>query len=186
MANTNKQPVVTDENGVRWRNKARLCNARNNTCGACAVKGSEKCKNHGGKSLKGVENPHFKHGRYTKSRFVNMINALSDDPDLRNMMEEIKLVVVGIQTLIADEGDQETDWGEVRTLIDQKRKIVEGINRHEVAMNYMLSMTEWQTAIVQMMDVHLQVMRTVLDSPGKYTPETAHDLFQQKVGELAH
>ena len=47
---------------VRHRNGQRLCNAKNNTCGAIAMKNSTKCRNHGGASLKGIAQPSFKHG----------------------------------------------------------------------------------------------------------------------------
>ena len=45
------------------------CGAKNrqgNPCQKWPIKGRNRCRNHGGKSLRGVDSPSFKNGRYSK------------------------------------------------------------------------------------------------------------------------
>ncbi len=68
-------------------------------CQRPAMTGNTVCYHHGGKSLKGVASPTYRHGRYSKhmpERLVDRLNQALEDPDYLNLHEEIALLEVQI------------------------------------------------------------------------------------------
>lgn len=61
-------------------------------CNNPAVSGSTKCRLHGGKSLRGVESPSFKGGRYSKYAPATMQEKISelDDYPLLDLVDELQ------------------------------------------------------------------------------------------------
>lgn len=76
----------------------RYCNAKDDTCRAFAMRESEKCKNHGGASLKGISSPAFKTGKHSKyltaipSRLADDYKAARKRDDLLELNNEVALL----------------------------------------------------------------------------------------------
>lgn len=73
----------------------RLCNARNDTCEGWAMKGSTKCRKHGGATPRGLASKNLKHGRHSKAlphRLVARYKAALGDPDLLSLSSEIAVM----------------------------------------------------------------------------------------------
>ncbi len=60
------------------------CNARTRSGGLCQnapMYPAGRCRMHGGKSLRGIASPRFKHGRYCKDAYAQIAGALLADED---------------------------------------------------------------------------------------------------------
>ena len=109
---------MSDE--IRYRNGHRLCNAKNNTCKAFAMKDKTKCRNHGGLSLSGINSPRFKTGRYSKylpQGLMTKYDEARKDPDLLNLRDEISLNDARLKQLIEKlpEGGASRSWIDLRS-----------------------------------------------------------------------
>lgn len=62
MRKQNPKGSAKPQESTRYRDGKPLCNAKSNTCGAFAMKGKQKCYNHGGASTGAP----IKHGLYSK------------------------------------------------------------------------------------------------------------------------
>ena len=54
-----------------------------------------RCKYHGGMSLKGMDQPMWKHGKYSKyarQRVLDLIEKHRNDPDIRNLRSELSIL----------------------------------------------------------------------------------------------
>ncbi len=117
----------------------KRCNAHSKRtgapCGAVAMKGRDKCKNHGGHSLKGIASPTFKDGK--RSKYMHLPEHLSarvgeyiNDHKLIELRENIAVTDARLtdlyQRLSPDggAGDRE-NWAEIMSLFEQRRKLVE-------------------------------------------------------------
>ncbi len=101
-------------------------------CGAKTRKGTPckrspmangRCNLHGGKSLRGVESPVFKDGRYSKSLPVQLHNRwqeTQDDPDLLSLEDEIRLVDVMLKGNLENLDTEESGkaWALIRRAVD--------------------------------------------------------------------
>jgi hypothetical protein len=140
-----------------------------------------RCSLHGGKSLKGIASPTYKHGRYSKAlpeKLSQRWQETQDDPDLLSLEDEIRLIDVLLKTNLDNLDSEESghawklirkavdamelavdreDWGgvraallgmrdvvdvriahyateqEIREKIDQRRKLVESIQKSRLA-----------------------------------------------------
>lgn len=105
-------------NGQDWinQNGRRVCGAKRHgfkehglRCGRRVPEG--RCHYHGGKSLKGPENPNFKTGRHSKylpKGLKERYEALLQDPELSTLRDEIALVDVRIGSALQDADELHT------------------------------------------------------------------------------
>lgn len=105
------------------------------TCGAKTRSGhpckkppmaNGRCKNHGGKSLKGADSPTFKHGRYSKympNELLKVYTETSDDPQLLSLRAEIAMMDALLSTMLPKLGTGESGkaWDTVKKLIKKVR-----------------------------------------------------------------
>lgn len=84
-------------------------------CRQPAMVGRDVCRLHGGKSLRGVDSPTFKHGRYSRAfqaaggaRFAEILT----DPELLSTRAEIAALTVRLESLIARAEDAKPAAGD--------------------------------------------------------------------------
>jgi hypothetical protein len=80
-------------------------------CQKSPLAGRNRCKYHGGASLRGAESPKFRHGRYSKILPRNLSREylrLMADPDLLSAKEEVALLNARLQQLVARLGTGES------------------------------------------------------------------------------
>jgi hypothetical protein len=87
-------------------------------CGAIAVKGTTKCRLHGGKSLRGIASPSFKHGRYTKDLPTRLAQRAAEglaDPRLLSLSPDIAVAQAYLAELFqrVDTGESGACWQEL-------------------------------------------------------------------------
>jgi hypothetical protein len=89
-------------------------------CKRHASKGRTTCASHGGKSLRGVDTPGFKSGRYSKylpDRLLPKYHAALADEELTRLEDEIALVDSRLQeqlSLLQQHGVTPTAWDRAR------------------------------------------------------------------------
>lgn len=87
---------MTGHNGSQPICGAQLTGKRRGqVCQSTVVMENGRCRLHGGKSLKGMASPQYKHGRYSKympARLMDAAQAASVDPELLSLRAEIGLV----------------------------------------------------------------------------------------------
>jgi hypothetical protein len=108
-------------------------------CRRAAMKNG-KCMMHGGKSLKGIASPSFKHGRYSRhaphlpqGAMGNAYKCALNDRELLALREEIALtdaaIVASLEAMKAVPEDEPSRAmacrAELAGLMDQRRKLVE-------------------------------------------------------------
>ena len=87
---------------------------------------SAKCHIHGGKTPRGIANPNFKHGRFSKSipsQLSAQYIASLNDPTLLELREEIALTDARLSELLTklDSGEHGKSWKKLKNL---RREIV--------------------------------------------------------------
>lgn len=95
-------------------------------CGSFAM-ANGKCAVHGGKSLRGADQPMFSHGRYSKylpTRLLGQYQAARNDPDLLAMRDEVALIDARLVDVLAriQTGESPAAWlllGSVVTLLQE-------------------------------------------------------------------
>lgn len=98
------------------------CGRERGHCGAQAVTGMEKCRHHGGKSLKGIAAPSWRGGvtsKHMPTRMLAAYQAAMDDPDylsLRNEMGVIFSLMTDTLKQI-DSGASGDKWKELKKAI---------------------------------------------------------------------
>lgn len=98
-------------------------------CEANAMRGSNVCYHHGGKSLKGVASPSFKHGRSSRhipARLLETYEQSLSDPELLTLRHETALVDARLDDLLSrvDEGEALTAWENARQKNTEIQKAV--------------------------------------------------------------
>jgi hypothetical protein len=118
----------------------KRCNAHSKRtgapCGAVAMKGRDKCKNHGGHSLKGIASPTFKDGK--RSKYMHLPEHLSarvgeyiNDHKLIELRENIAVTDTRITELyerLRHDASRELNdavWDKITNLFEQRRRLVE-------------------------------------------------------------
>lgn len=92
-------------------------------CKRGATPGMEVCYIHGGKSLRGIASPSFKHGRYSKampSRLLEKFNESQSDPRLLELAEDISLIDARLSDVLVrvDSGESGQLWQKLRATHD--------------------------------------------------------------------
>ena len=107
---------------------ARKCNATSKRtgeqCKANAVTGSDKCRHHGGKSLKGTASPRFKHGRdsrYTLVRLQDSYERNLKDQEIIELQDDIAMLRALTQESFEHHMDV-TPWEEVDKAFKELRR----------------------------------------------------------------
>jgi len=85
-----------------------------------------RCKQHGGKSLKGADHPNATHLRYSKyapDKIVERYEAMVTDPKILNLREEIGIVRARISELLEDVKNRRTDqpWSRLTRQVQNMR-----------------------------------------------------------------
>ncbi|MBX7171356.1 MAG: hypothetical protein K1X72_10385 [Pyrinomonadaceae bacterium] len=101
-------------------------------CKNIAVRGSTKCRNHGGKTPRGVASTHYKNGlysRYLPQNLLGRFESVENDKELSNLKAEMALVTVRIQELLdqlnnSSEAKKNLIWSRIDLLIERKRRLV--------------------------------------------------------------
>ena len=119
----------------RYKGKALLCNAKNNTCGGIAVKGRTKCRNHGGESLAaGPTHPTYKHGRRSKwipARLLEKYQESLEDPALLEYREDISMLEARLAELL-ESGESELLWAKAQESFNFLRKAMREQKEDEI------------------------------------------------------
>ena len=100
-------------------------------CGNPAVRGSTKCRMHGGSSLAGIAHPQYRTGRYSKhlpaKLRANYEEAMRDE-ELLSSREEIALLSSRVAELAGrlQFGDSGNLWGDLREVFDELQAAMRG------------------------------------------------------------
>lgn len=86
-----------------------------NRCGAQAITGRDKCRFHGGKSLRGPAHPNWKGGRYSKfvpERMRERYEASLNDPETLHLLEQLALLDARLNDVLVrvDSGESSRAW----------------------------------------------------------------------------
>jgi hypothetical protein len=89
------------------------------TCENWAVRGRNRCRMHGGKTLVGAACPHFRSGRYSAylpPRLRARYEQAADDPELLSLRSEVALVDARLTDLLSrvHTGESGQLWAELR------------------------------------------------------------------------
>lgn len=115
-------------------------------CTKAPVTGRKRCKLHGGKSLRGVEAPGFKHGRhsaYIPQRYLAVVEASLADPDLMSVRQDFALaeartaeLLQGIEQGSSLEGARASfdTWSAVVSLLPKELRDHPAIATHREAL----------------------------------------------------
>ena len=101
-----------------------LAKSTRERCRRAVTPGREVCHYHGGKSLRGIAHPGYKHGRYSKDLPMRMVARYSKalaDPELLNLSAEIAIAEARIAELLGkvDAGEAGGLWLSLRDLVDK-------------------------------------------------------------------
>lgn len=113
-----------------------VCGAKTRTGGTCkraCVVGRNRCKLHGGATLRGAAHGNFKHGFYSKampSRLRGDFDALLNDPKQLEGRAELAILQVRLQELVArlETGESAGAWEKARAAFDKVRQAEEDDN----------------------------------------------------------
>jgi len=101
-------------------------------CKSFAMRGSARCRIHGGKVKRGTESASFKHGRYTKvlgSSILTRYIQSEQDPELLSHRDEIRLMDAHLAEMLGEIQDQPGDhvdlWSEVREVVEVRKRLLE-------------------------------------------------------------
>lgn len=100
-------------------------------CRAWAINGTTKCARHGGKSLKGIAHPNFKHGKFVKyipPRLRERFDESMKDQDLLEMRSSIALTDARVEDLLSrvDTGEAGKLWASAITVYNAMMAAVAG------------------------------------------------------------
>lgn len=125
------------ENYIRCT--VQRCRRTGQPCTQPAVKDSpsQKCRMHGGKSLRGSEVATFKNGRYSKylpSQLDELYREALADPDLLELGDHIALLEGRIKEVLAAhaEGEPVPRWSDLREQFDALATSILGGNQEEI------------------------------------------------------
>ncbi len=105
-------------------------------CRKHSLKGHNVCSMHGGKSLRGIDAPNFKTGRYSRylpDRLVQRYQEALADEALMRLDDEIALIDSLLQDQLErlhQDGEEPIAWGQITGLVEQRRKLVEAERKH--------------------------------------------------------
>jgi hypothetical protein len=128
---------------------AQKCGAltrRGTACSQPAMRNG-RCRMHGGKTPRGVESPHFSHGRYSKAipdRLSARYEEAVADAERHDLRDEIALSEAKIDDLLAgiESRDESLAWKDVERWIARKTRTVEADVRIAATKGQMVSVEE--------------------------------------------
>ena len=101
-------------------------------CKRSPTPGREVCRLHGGATPRGIDSPHFKHGRYSKAmpdRLIEKYETARNDPDLITMRDDIALIDTRIMDQLELAEADPVIWDVITDLIEKRRKLCESERR---------------------------------------------------------
>lgn len=140
-------------------------------CRKPAMRGRSVCLAHGGRTPRGVDSPHFRHGRYSRSMPDQLLEAYEharQDPRLLSLREDIAMTdatIAGLLQQLDDEPRPAKDrriWRQVGAQIDLKRRLVASEVRHMVIAGQMIPA-----------DQALSLVAGIVEIVNKYVPDPA-------------
>lgn len=122
--------------------------------------GSKRCKFHGGMTPKGIDSPHFKHGKrskYAKEQVIQRIKRFKNDQDARDLRDELA-ILRGVLDSYIDASNENAP-----ILSDESvRTIVSIIDKIEKVVSALKVIEEGQTfTIKNVNNVLLQVVKII-------------------------
>lgn len=142
-------------NAQREASKRPLCGAKlkgnRGECHAYPVKGSKRCKVHGGLSPRGTASPNYKTGKYSKhmqamlralpAQHSEIVQSFMDDVEPYNLKADIAtLYAMEIDTLTKADGDiSEETYNFILKLKEQRRKTQESELKRETIQKQMIT-----------------------------------------------
>lgn len=102
-------------------------------CKLPAMRGREVCALHGGKTPRGKDSPHYKHGRYSKylpDRLADRYQEAQQDAELLTLRAEIALTDARTSELLAqvNTGESVSLWHDVRDAYHALRSAIQSNN----------------------------------------------------------
>lgn len=93
-------------------------------CEQYPVTGRTRCRNHGGKTPRGIALPQTKHGRYSKdlpSRLAQDYGSTAEDPEILSIRAEIALVHTRLLDVLrrVDTGESSRLWRQLREIFTE-------------------------------------------------------------------
>jgi hypothetical protein len=131
--------------------KARICGAKRRNgepCQKFAIKGSTRCRLHGGKSLKSIAHPSFKTGKHSKflpQQLRRDYDATLHDPELLSLRDAIALTearVVDLVQRLGGEGDNFGIWREILDVLEHGRRLRSSETKRLVMLQQYLSVEQ--------------------------------------------
>jgi hypothetical protein len=110
---------------------ATLCGAKTRSGEPCkqAPMPNGRCRMHGGKSLRGMESPNLKHGRYSRyapaGKLGERYTRHLADLDYLSLSHEMALITARIEELVGAGMEDPKDRNEIRKLVEARRKLAE-------------------------------------------------------------
>lgn len=152
-------------------------NRRGEQCKKHAAHGKTKCDRHGAKSPRGVESPHFKHGKFSKDIPTSLLaryEASLADPNLLYLTDLMALMDSRIGHLLQRMGSGEAVLLEVAGLVKELRAHVEGtalgiVERLEAALS---APVEDPDLLWEALETTTEQRRKLTESATKYQQQT--------------
>jgi hypothetical protein len=127
-----QEPVSNDDQFIASATPSkehRVCGAKlrgreGRFCKRLPVPGRTRCLYHGGRTPRGADSPHFKHGHYSKVLPKNLrgsFEKLMSDPTLLECRAEVALLQIRLCQLVSRVGTNESGaaWRELDRLFDE-------------------------------------------------------------------
>ena len=137
----------------RCKAKAKQTGKR---CKRSPTPGREVCRLHGGATPRGIDSPHFKHGRYSKAvpdRLIEQYEASRTDPDLITMRDDISLTDARIMDQIGLADADPVIWDSITDLIEKRRKLCETERRRLYDLQTTMTAEQAMTMITALINI---------------------------------
>lgn len=150
------------------RHKCGAKNRRGGKCGRWSVPGRDRCDRHGGKTPRGEDSPHFKHGlrlRHLPPDLGDQLQDAQGDPDLlqiRTDLAEVEVLLANVHSrLKAGRPVPVSLEGRILNLIDARRKLIETEARRLRDLQLLVPGERFMAAMTAAADAIASVIRTM-------------------------
>ncbi len=168
----------------------RACGAKTRkglSCQNSPVLGRNRCRMHGGASLRGSNHPNFKHGRRSKAlprHLLRIYEEACSDANLLDLRSEIALGDARVIDLLERLGEEQgpdrasSVWTEIGHWMDRRARLVGVVVRHQVLSGQMISAEEVSVltaSLVHIIRKHVkdQAIRNAIgEEVGKLLPDS--------------